>query len=40
MAETIIANYEKYWDVIHGVLAIENILYPRFKKMVIHFFFS
>lgn len=39
MAENMIAKYEKYWNVIHGVLAIGNILDPRFKKMMVHFFF-
>lgn len=39
MAKNMIAKFEKYWDVIHGVLAIWNILDPRFKRMMVHFFF-
>lgn len=39
MVENMIAKSEKYWYVIHGVLAIGSILDPRFKKMMIHFLF-
>ncbi|KGN44253.1 hypothetical protein Csa_016011 [Cucumis sativus] len=32
-------RYEKYWSVIHGVLAIATVLDPRFKMRLIEFYF-
>lgn len=39
MAENMITKYDKFWDVIHGLLGIWNILDPRFKKMMVYFLF-
>lgn len=39
MASKMIAKFEKYWSVIHGVLAIATVLDPRFKMRLIQFYF-
>ncbi|KAH9650690.1 BED-type domain-containing protein [Citrus sinensis] len=39
MATKMIAKYEKYWDVIHGVLAVGTLLDPRRKMLLINFLF-
>ncbi|KAK9221916.1 hypothetical protein WN944_010347 [Citrus x changshan-huyou] len=39
MATRMIAKYEKYWDVIHGVLAVGTMLDPRRKMLLINFLF-
>ncbi|XP_038884881.1 zinc finger BED domain-containing protein RICESLEEPER 2-like [Benincasa hispida] len=39
MASRMIAKFEKYWSVIHGVLAIATVLDPRFKMRLIQFYF-
>ena len=31
MTSRMIAKFEKYWSVIHGMLAIVTVLDPRFK---------
>ena len=39
MATRMIAKYTKYWDVIHGVLAVGTMLEPRRKMLLINFLF-
>ncbi|KAK9229705.1 hypothetical protein WN944_022669 [Citrus x changshan-huyou] len=39
MATRMIAKYEKYWDVIHRVLAVGTMLDPRRKMLLINFLF-
>ncbi|KAL0559428.1 hypothetical protein IC582_004038 [Cucumis melo] len=39
MASSMISKFEKYWSVIHGVLAITTVLDPRFKMRLIEFYF-
>ncbi|KAH9705023.1 BED-type domain-containing protein [Citrus sinensis] len=39
MATKMIAKYDKYWDVIHGVLAVGTLLDPRRKMLLINFLF-
>ncbi|KAH9713715.1 BED-type domain-containing protein [Citrus sinensis] len=39
MATRMIVKYEKYWDVIHGVLAVGTMLDPRRKMLLINFLF-
>ena len=39
-ASRMIFMFEKYWSVIHGMLAIATILYPKFKMRLIEFYFS
>lgn len=34
-----IAKYDEYWDVIHGVFIVETILDPRHKMLLINFLF-
>ena len=39
MAARMIAKFENYWDVIHGVMSVASILDPRYKMDLVHFFF-
>nr|KAJ0198673.1 hypothetical protein LSAT_V11C600299660 [Lactuca sativa] len=39
MATSMIEKFDKYWSVIHGVLAIATILEPRFKTKLIEYYF-
>ncbi|KAH9762358.1 BED-type domain-containing protein [Citrus sinensis] len=39
MATKMIAKYDKYWDIIHGVLAVGTLLDPRRKMLLINFLF-
>ena len=39
MANKMIAKYDEYWDVIHGVFIVETILDPRRKMLLINFLF-
>ena len=40
MATNMITKFEKYWNSLHGVLALGTILDPRFKMKGIEFYFS
>ncbi|XP_023742636.1 zinc finger BED domain-containing protein RICESLEEPER 2 [Lactuca sativa] len=39
MAANMIAKFDQYWSLIHGVLAIATILDPRFKMKLIEYYF-
>ena len=39
MATKMIAKYDKYWDVIHKVLAVGTLLDHRHKMLLINFLF-
>ena len=39
MASVMIAKFEKYWQEIHGVLVMAVILNPRFKMVLIDYYF-
>ncbi|TXG51661.1 hypothetical protein EZV62_024185 [Acer yangbiense] len=39
MAANMVGKFDKYWMVIHGLLAIATILDPRFKLKLIEYYF-
>ena len=39
MAANMVGKFEKYWMVIHGLLAMATILDPRFKLKLIEYYF-
>ncbi|KAK0608058.1 hypothetical protein LWI29_024888 [Acer saccharum] len=39
MTVKMIENFEKYWDMIHGVMAVATVLNPRYKMRLIEFYF-
>ncbi|KAK2644855.1 hypothetical protein Ddye_020050 [Dipteronia dyeriana] len=39
MAVKMIEKFEKYWDVIHGVMVVATMLDPRYKMRLIEFYF-
>lgn len=40
MASKVVAKFEKYWYVIHGIIGIVIILNPRYKFKLLEYFFS
>ncbi|XP_031127523.1 zinc finger BED domain-containing protein RICESLEEPER 2-like [Ipomoea triloba] len=40
IAKSMLAKFDKYWEVVHGILAVANVLDPRYKLGVIQFFFQ
>ncbi|XP_074369976.1 zinc finger BED domain-containing protein RICESLEEPER 2-like [Apium graveolens] len=40
MAEKMLLKFEKYWDVIHGVVGVSTVLDPRYKLEVLQFYFD
>jgi hypothetical protein len=40
MAKKMLAKFEKYWDTMHGLMAIASILDPRYKMKMITYYFS
>ena len=32
-------KFEKYWDVIHGILSVAIVLDPRYKMKLIEYYF-
>ena len=39
MAKSMIAKFDEYWSVIHGILDLATILDPRFKMKLIEYYF-
>nr|XP_028957589.1 zinc finger BED domain-containing protein RICESLEEPER 2-like [Malus domestica] len=39
MARSMIEKFDKYWSVIHGIMAVATVLDPRFKMRLIEYFF-
>ena len=39
MASYMGAKFDKYWNVIHGIMAIATVLDPRFKMKLLEFYF-
>ncbi|KAJ7954601.1 Zinc finger BED domain-containing protein RICESLEEPER [Quillaja saponaria] len=39
MASSMIAKFDKYWDVISGVVGVATVLDPRYKMKLIEFYF-
>lgn len=39
MASKMVAKFEKYWSVIHGIMGIAIVLDPRFKLKLLEYFF-
>ncbi|WOH10909.1 hypothetical protein DCAR_0830386 [Daucus carota subsp. sativus] len=35
-----ILKFEKYWDVIHGIVGVSTVLDPRYKLEVLEFYFD
>ena len=40
MAEKMMIKFEKYWDLLHGVVGISAVLDPRYKMEVLEFYFE
>lgn len=40
MAEKMMIKFEKYWDVMHGVVGVAAVLDPRYKMEVLEFYFE
>lgn len=40
MAEKMIQKFEKYWDVMHGVVGVAAVLDARYKIEVLEFYFE
>ena len=40
MAEKMLVKFEKYWDVIHGIVGVSTVLDPRYKLEVLEFYFD
>lgn len=40
MAKSMLAKFDKYWEVVHGILAVANVLDPRYKLGVVQYFFQ
>ncbi|KAK2665974.1 hypothetical protein Ddye_004548 [Dipteronia dyeriana] len=40
MAINMTLKFEKYWDKIHGIIAVAVVLDPRYKMDLIDYFFS
>ncbi|WOK97786.1 zinc finger BED domain-containing protein RICESLEEPER 2-like [Canna indica] len=40
MATTMIAKFDKYWGVINGVMIVKTILDPRYKMLLLKYFFA
>ncbi|KAL6530013.1 hypothetical protein OROMI_028658 [Orobanche minor] len=40
MAEKILTKFEKYWDIMHGVVGVAAVLDPRYKLEVLEFYFE
>ena len=39
MASSMLKKFEKYRDVVHGMMAIAAILDPRYKMTLVQFYF-
>ncbi|KAJ1417944.1 Ribonuclease H-like superfamily [Sesbania bispinosa] len=39
MASKMVAKFEKYWSVIHGIMGIASVLDPRYKLNILEYFF-
>ena len=39
MASQMLAKFEKYWDSIHGFLAVAIVFDPRFKMQMVRYFY-
>ncbi|CAN6579011.1 unnamed protein product [Malus baccata var. baccata] len=39
MARSMIEKFDKYWSVIHGIMAVATVFDPRFKMRLIEYFF-
>ncbi|KAK3230740.1 hypothetical protein Dsin_002621 [Dipteronia sinensis] len=39
MASKMETKFEKYWDVIHGIMVVATVLDPRFKMKLIEYYF-
>ena len=39
MASSMLEKFEKYWDVVHGMMAVAAILDPRYKMALVQFYF-
>ncbi|KAL6497847.1 hypothetical protein OROHE_026874 [Orobanche hederae] len=40
MAEKMLTKFEKYWDIMHGVVGVAAVLDPRYKLEVLEFYFE
>lgn len=40
MAEKMLEKFDKYWSVIHGIMAVATILDPRYKMKVVECYYS
>ena len=39
MAKSMLEKFGKYWDEIHGVMAVAVVLDPRYKMVLVDYFF-
>ena len=40
MATQMMSKFQKYWEEIHGLMTVAVVLDPRYKFMLIEYFFS
>ena len=40
MAEKMLIKFEKYWNVMHGVVGVTAVLDPRYKLEILEFYFD
>ena len=40
MTSNMVAKFDRYWNDVHGVLAMASLLDPRFKLKLPQYFFS
>ncbi|GAV92143.1 Dimer_Tnp_hAT domain-containing protein/DUF4413 domain-containing protein, partial [Cephalotus follicularis] len=40
MANKMLVKFEKYWDAIHGIMAVACVLDPRYKMCLLEYFYE
>ena len=40
MASQILTKFNKYWNIIHGIMGVAIVLDPRYKMKLIEFYYS